>query len=143
MASLGGLLQLPLVDSSNISTCYGIEGISGQPGCIRYCAKTSISDDGSGEMVTWAHEKLLSIDPNERGLSYSLVENNLGFESHMATIKLLPSGSPEQEECEVIWSFSLEPIEGQTLDATVSTYDTAIQSLKKQMEDHLQVKSKE
>ncbi|KAJ9183908.1 hypothetical protein P3X46_007707 [Hevea brasiliensis] len=127
-----------------IDTCYGIEGISGQPGCIRYCAKTSISDDGSGEMTTiWANEKLLAIDPDRRCLSYSLQENSIGFKSHMATIKLLPLGSQEQEGCEVVWSFTLKPIEGQTIDHIVSLYDSCIQAMAKHIEDALQVKSNE
>ncbi|KDP33730.1 hypothetical protein JCGZ_07301 [Jatropha curcas] len=124
-----------------IDTCYGIEGTSGQPGCIRYCSKASSSGDGSVE--NWAHEKLLSIDPIGKCLSYKLMENNLGFNSHMATIKLLPFESQQQSGCEVTWSFALKPIEGSSFDNVFSIYDCAVKSFVKSVEDALQVQNKE
>ncbi|GMQ06393.1 hypothetical protein CsSME_00051009 [Camellia sinensis var. sinensis] len=121
---------------SVVDTCYGVEGTSGEPGCIRYCASTS--DTGSGETVTkWALEKLVDIDRVGQCLSYEFVDSNIGFECYMATMKLLPIKSTEGEGSEIVWSFVMNPVEGQTQEGLVSFYNTVLQGMAQRMKQAL------
>ncbi|PSS15569.1 Lachrymatory-factor synthase [Actinidia chinensis var. chinensis] len=121
--------------NSLLETCYGVEGKSGQPGCIRYCSATSNLPANPGERITkWALEKLVEIDRTERSLSYEFVDNNIGYNSHMATMKLLPFESCEGEGSEIVWSFVVNPVEGSTLDGMVSFYDSILQGMAQKME---------
>ncbi|XP_039165859.1 uncharacterized protein LOC108957172 [Eucalyptus grandis] len=75
MATSAGFFQPPRVALPMIDVCYGVGGVSGQPGCIRYSAVMKISKDGSEETVTnWALEKLLAINPVNKSLSYEIVD---------------------------------------------------------------------
>lgn len=62
---------------------YQVDGVSGQPGPVRYCKagrdKTTIK---------WAKEKLLVIDAIKRRMSYEIVDNNMGFKSYVATMQV-------------------------------------------------------
>ncbi|XP_056166691.1 lachrymatory-factor synthase-like [Syzygium oleosum] len=98
-----------------IDTCYRVEGISGQPGCIRYCSVTRRSADSLEDVVTnWALEKLLATDPVNKCFSYEIVDfNTAGFESLVATMKLTAARDAEEEDgCVMSWSSAVNPIEG-------------------------------
>ncbi|KAE9602319.1 putative polyketide cyclase/dehydrase, START-like domain-containing protein [Lupinus albus] len=54
-----------------LATCYGIHGTNGEPGCIRYCAGSSIPSNGS-VTVSWSKEKLVAVDDVDRILNQPL-----------------------------------------------------------------------
>lgn len=137
-----------------IDTCYQVEGINGQPGLVRYCASRppsstfSPSDDSDDDadaddedqnsgMTKWCHEKLLAIDPVVRCLSYEVLDNNLGFKSYVATIKLLPAkGDNDLDKCgcQIEWSFLADPVEGLTCDVLSSYLNLSLQGMAENME---------
>jgi len=131
-----------------IDTCYQVEGVQGQPGLIRYCAsniKSVAEDDVVAEPETtikWAKEKLLKIDPIKRCLSYEIVENNMGFKSYVATLKVVPNeGDAKSEGCGIEWGFVCDPIEGWTLQDFNSYIEYCLQFMAKKIEVQCSVTS--
>ncbi|KAF8048910.1 hypothetical protein N665_2357s0005 [Sinapis alba] len=90
-----------------IDTCYRVEGTEGQPGLVRYCTSTKTKDE---DETKWARERLVKIDPKERCLSYEVLENNVGFKSYVATIKVMTVDGGDV--CRLEWSFVSDPIDG-------------------------------
>ncbi|CAK9312958.1 unnamed protein product [Citrullus colocynthis] len=117
-----------------IDTCHHVEGVPGQPGLIRYCASTDtmLSPEPS---IKWAHERLNQIDPTKHILSYEILENNIGFKSYVATMKLLPGGGGG---CKIVWSFVADPIEGWPLEEFMKYLDFSLQHMANKMDDFLQ-----
>lgn len=121
----------------SVDSCYRVEGTPGKPGLVRHC-------EGK---LGWAKEKLLTIDPTNRLLSYEIVENSVGFNKYVATFKVLPIVLPLQEEedgggskpvggCRIEWSFIADPVEGMgSLKDFVSYTDYTLQFMAKKMED--------
>ncbi|KAJ4837285.1 hypothetical protein Tsubulata_042685 [Turnera subulata] len=98
-----------------LATCLPVEGKSGQPGCVRYCAgfKTPVDDKyykgtDRHHQVNWTKQKLLSIDEDEMVFSYSIVEGNVGFNSYVSTVKVVP----KDNGCEIEWRYEVEPVKG-------------------------------
>ncbi|KAL3747434.1 hypothetical protein ACJRO7_016253 [Eucalyptus globulus] len=121
---------LPMID-----VCYGVEGVSDQPGCVRYSAVTKISKDGSEEAVTnWALEKLLAIDPINKSFSYEIMDSNMmGFKSLVATTELTHVKDAEKEATAITWSFVANPIGGTEIGLT-EFYGSALQRMAERME---------
>lgn len=111
-----------------LDTCHHLEGTAGQPGWVRYCSKSTSSDDGV--KTTWAKEMLVMMDRNQRCLSYSIVDNNLGFKYYVATFKV----SEIDVGSEIEWSFVADPVDGWRLEDLVSYIEGSLQSMVKQME---------
>ncbi|KAF8036233.1 hypothetical protein BT93_C2061 [Corymbia citriodora subsp. variegata] len=122
---------LPMLD-----VCYGVEGMSGQPGCIRYSAVTKISTDGSEEVVTdWALEKLLAIDPVNKSFSYEIVDSNmLGFKSLVETTEPAQVKDAEKGATAVTWTSVANPIEGWTEKGLTEFYGSALQGMAERIE---------
>ncbi|KAF5195112.1 Lachrymatory-factor synthase [Thalictrum thalictroides] len=123
-----------------IDTCLQVHGVSGEPGCIRYCASssTSASSDGSTEKMTcWATERLLAIDRNDLCLSYEVVDSNMGFKAYVATIKVLQDDKSDQDQCNIEWSFEADPVEGWRLAGLVSYVESSLQAMTTRMEKAL------
>ncbi|XP_030518004.2 lachrymatory-factor synthase-like [Rhodamnia argentea] len=122
----------------SIDMCYGVEGLSGQPGCIRYCSITRSSTDGLEDAVTnWALEKLLATDPVNKSFSYEIVDcNPVGFKSLVATMKLTAMGDVKGEDvgCGMSWSFAVNPIEGWTEKALTEFYGSALRVMAERIE---------
>lgn len=120
-----------------LSTCLPIEGISGQPGCVRFCAgfKTPVDDGHSKQLQTmnWTKQKLLSIDPIQRTFSYSIVDGNVGFHSYVSTVKVLP----KEDGCEVEWIYEVEPVEGWKLEYLDSFIGSGLQVMAQRMQGAL------
>ncbi|KAF8036235.1 hypothetical protein BT93_C2063 [Corymbia citriodora subsp. variegata] len=93
-----------------LATCTPVEGVSGQPGCIRYCAgfRTPVDQDADTANLNWTKQKLLSIDPAERVFSYSIVDSNVGFNSYVSTVRVVP----KEDGCRIVWNYEVEPAEG-------------------------------
>lgn len=140
----------PLEDFCNlhkwipINTCYHVEGVPGQPGLVRYCSstvKTVVEDDAavsvseSETTVKWVKEKLMMMDPVQRCLSYEVVESNMGFESYVATLKVIPvEGDGETVGCLIEWGFVCDPVEGLSLEDFESYIQYCLQFMAKKIE---------
>ncbi|XP_050365728.1 lachrymatory-factor synthase-like [Argentina anserina] len=92
---------------TDLETCYQVEGVPGQPGLIRYCAFQSTDDDQTNGL--WGKEKLISMDPIKRCLSYEIIESNMGFGWYVGTMQVIPMNN--DEGCIIEWSFVCDPIE--------------------------------
>ncbi|XP_027357825.1 lachrymatory-factor synthase-like [Abrus precatorius] len=118
-----------------LSTCLPIEGISGQPGCVRFCAGFKTPLDGHHKQtVNWTKQKLLSIDPTQRTFSYSIVDGNVGFHSYVSTLKVLQK---EDDGCEIEWLYEVDPVEGWKLEYLDSFIHTGLQVMAQRMEGAL------
>ncbi|CAI8599876.1 unnamed protein product [Vicia faba] len=134
-----------------INTCYHVEGVQGQPGLVRYCSSTVkavVEDEADGAddavesetTVKWAKEKLLMMDPVRRCLSYEVGENNMGFESYVATLKVIPvGGDGESVGCLIEWGFVCDPVEGWSLEDFESYIQYCLQFMAKKIQDECSV----
>lgn len=142
----------------SIDTCHHVEGIKGKPGLVRYCAshhpaiinnedKKKKEEQEEEMMMTtkWCHEKLISIDPVVRCLSYEILDNNMGFKSYFATIKVLTLPPPptttnsDDDEglvlgCEIEWCFLSDPVDGMTCEALSSYVNSSLQGIAENIE---------
>ncbi|OMO96212.1 Polyketide cyclase/dehydrase [Corchorus capsularis] len=132
-----------------LATCYGDHGTNGEPGCIRYVSGFSISSQkGSGGAdkgsLRWAKERLIALDHGERRLSYEIVDGNIGFNSYVATVKIVPAGAYHhddhddgqgQDGCVIEWSFTVDPVEGLKLDDMKNKFEVGLQGVVKRIED--------
>lgn len=89
-----------------LSTCIPVEGVSGQSGCVRYCAgfKTHVDQE-----LNWTKQKLLAIDSEKMVLSYAIVDGNVGFHGYVSTVSVLDK---ENDGCEIEWKYEVEPVGG-------------------------------
>ncbi|XP_045789724.1 uncharacterized protein LOC123884627 isoform X2 [Trifolium pratense] len=94
-------------------SCIPLEGISGKPGCVRFCGgfKTPVDEHGK-QTLNWTKEKLLSIDPIQRVFSYSIIDGNVGLHNYVSTIKVLE----KDDGCLIEWLYEVEPVEGWKLE---------------------------
>ncbi|ESQ50322.1 hypothetical protein EUTSA_v10002295mg [Eutrema salsugineum] len=121
-----------------VTTCHGVHGINGELGCIRFCSGSSIRSIGVESTVGWSKEKLVAVDPVERLLTYEIVESNIGFESYVSTVQILPrDDSGDAEGCVIEWGFTVDPVGGWSLDDLVKKYEKALGVIAKNMEEAL------
>ncbi|KAK7379970.1 hypothetical protein VNO78_32270 [Psophocarpus tetragonolobus] len=119
-----------------LSTCIPVEGISGQAGCVRFCAgfKTPVDvDSDANQTLNWTKQKLLFIDPTHRIFSYSIVDGNVGFHSYVSTLKLLPNPDPEISACLIEWLYEVDPVPGWQLQHLHSFIHTGLQVMAQRM----------
>uniref|UniRef100_A0A2C9UBU2 Uncharacterized protein n=1 Tax=Manihot esculenta TaxID=3983 RepID=A0A2C9UBU2_MANES len=85
-----------------------VKGISGQPGCVRYCSgfKTPVANI-NGEAMNWTKQKLLSISRTEMVFGYSIIDGNIE------------------------WKYEVEPVNGWTLEHLDSFISSGLQVIKK------------
>ncbi|EEF48192.1 Lachrymatory-factor synthase precursor, putative [Ricinus communis] len=100
-----------------LTTCVPVEGISGQPGCVRYCAGFRTPVDNTNrradqEVSNWTKQKLLSIDSKEMVFSYSIIDGNVGFNAYVSTVKVVPN----EDGCEIEWRYEVEPVKDWKLE---------------------------
>ncbi|KAJ4951575.1 hypothetical protein NE237_028407 [Protea cynaroides] len=121
-----------------LATCYGVEGVSGKSGCVRYCAGFSIpSTGGDGDMpvtVSWSKERLVAIDPSEWTMSYEMIDSNIGFTSYLSTIRVFP-GNIGNGSTKIEWSFVVDPVEGWKLEDLISKYESGLQRMAERIDD--------
>lgn len=108
-----------------LTTCHGVHGINGELGCIRFCSGSSIRSNGVEPTVGWSREKLVAVDPVERVMRYEIVESNIGFESYVSTVRILPR---DEEGCVIEWGFTVDPVGGWSVDDLVKTSGRACMS---------------
>ncbi|KAK9946633.1 hypothetical protein M0R45_012084 [Rubus argutus] len=114
-----------------LGTCYGIRGTNGEPGCIRFCAGSTIPSDG-GEHVSWSKERLTAVNDAERRCSYEIVDSNIRFKSYVSTVRVVDD---DEDGCMIEWSFAVDPVEGLVLEDLVRKYEVGLESMSKIMED--------
>ncbi|EXB93401.1 hypothetical protein L484_010729 [Morus notabilis] len=123
----------------SLSTCHGIHGTNGDPGCIRYCSGFSIPSNVGDKPVSWSKERLIAVDHAQHSLTYEIVDSNIGFESYVSTVKIVPGSDPGDDHdhqcgCAIEWSFTVDPVEGWALDDLVRKYEEGIQRMAQKME---------
>ncbi|GAV89762.1 Polyketide_cyc2 domain-containing protein, partial [Cephalotus follicularis] len=121
-----------------LATCLPVEGISGQPGCVRYCAgfKTPV-DNNNEETVNWTKQKLLSIDPSDMTFSYSIIDGNVGFKGYISTVKVVP----KEDGCSIEWKYEVEPVQGWRLEDLDTFISSGLQVMAKRMEEAYSVQA--
>lgn len=119
-----------------IDTCRRLEGVPGQPGLIRYLASTRTLSSEKTSEVRWVKERLIMMDPIGKCFSYELVDNNVGFKSFWATIKVFEGG---ESGCVVEWWFEAEPIDGWRRDDLVSYIDNRLQFMARNIQLELRI----
>ncbi|GLT98524.1 hypothetical protein SLE2022_160260 [Rubroshorea leprosula] len=121
--------------------CAKLQGISGQPGCVRYCAgfKTPAANNGHLEegTVNWTKQKLLSIDPEQMMFSYSIVDGNVGFHGYVSTVTVVP----EEVGCRIEWRYEVEPVEEWKLEDLDGFIGSGLEVMARRMEAALQAPS--
>ncbi|KAL6984751.1 hypothetical protein U1Q18_018133 [Sarracenia purpurea var. burkii] len=123
---------------NNLSICLPVDGISGQPGCVRYCAGFKLPNfrGGSGiggdgdDIVYWVKEKLLSFDPNKLTFSYAIIDGNIDFNSYVSKIQVVP----KECGCSIEWCHEVEPVEGWTPGDLDSHIASGLQVMAKRIE---------
>ncbi|GAV65524.1 Polyketide_cyc2 domain-containing protein [Cephalotus follicularis] len=120
-----------------LDTCYHVEGVQGRPGLIRYCASTTDTSFKSSDNTTikWVKERLLTIDPIKRCLSYEVVDNNMGLLSYMATNKVLPVQG--RNGCKIEWSFVADPVPGMSFQDLASYTESSLRFMARKMKESL------
>ncbi|MED6120726.1 hypothetical protein PIB30_023657 [Stylosanthes scabra] len=119
-----------------LPTCYGVHGTNGEPGCIRYCAGSTIPSDDGSESVSWSKERLVAVDDADRSIKYEIVESNIGFKSYEATMKISDDGS-NGNGCVIEWSFEVEPVQGWVFEDLQTKYREGLQLMGTKMEDEI------
>lgn len=124
-----------------IDTCYQVESVQGQPGLTRYCAtSTTKGVDGGGgaadhTTILWAKERLLTIDPIQRCLSYDIVDSNMGFKSYVATMKVVPlDDGVNKHGCKIEWGFVSDPVQGWRFQDFNSYIESSLETMAKKIE---------
>ncbi|CAH9083862.1 unnamed protein product [Cuscuta europaea] len=120
-----------------LSICNGIHGTNGTPGCVRHCTGFSIPAENGISVPGWSHERLTAIDPVNKSFSYEMVDSNIGFQSYVSTVKILPDSGGEG--CVVEWRFSVDPVAGMTLEDLVKKYNVGLQLMTKKMEESFEI----
>ncbi|KAM0944686.1 putative polyketide cyclase/dehydrase, START-like domain superfamily [Dioscorea sansibarensis] len=127
----------------NISTCSLVEGVPGQPGCVRYCSMAPPTDiDGETAPNVWVNERLLTLDPIGHSLSYDITENNMGFTRYVATLKVVGGGDDDDDDddedgCSLEWSFEADPVDGLSEENLVSYLQDGLDAMAAKVEDVL------
>ncbi|KAL8214562.1 hypothetical protein R6Q57_004011 [Mikania cordata] len=124
----------PALDSEK---CHHIEGAYGEPGLVRYCQftdQTSASLFGDTE-ARWCNEKLLSMDPVNRTLSYAVTENNLGFKSYVGNMKVVDI----EGGCKIEWWFTSDPMEEIRLEDLKAFIESSLKIVAEGMKKELEV----
>ncbi|CAN0907257.1 Lachrymatory-factor synthase [Linum grandiflorum] len=115
----------------NLPSSYGIHGTNGQPGCIRYCSGFSLP---STQLLSWSKERLTALDHSRRFLTYQIVDCNIGFKSYQSTVQIFVDDDGGQG-CLIEWGFTLDPLEGWTLDDLVKRFETVLNAAARKMEE--------
>ncbi|XP_028806593.1 lachrymatory-factor synthase-like [Neltuma alba] len=116
-------------------TCIPVEGVSGQPGCVRFCAgfKTPVDHQKDRQTTNWTKQKLLAIDHTNKTLKYTITESNVGFYSYVATWRVKDCG----EGSEVEWEYEVQPAQGWTLQQLDSFASSGMKVMGERMEADL------
>ncbi|XP_048133950.1 lachrymatory-factor synthase-like [Rhodamnia argentea] len=124
-----------------LDTCYRVEGVPGQPGLVRYAAGTANGKGSDPPKLKWVNERLLMTDPSDKCFSYEVLDNNLGFKSYVATIRVMPindGGDGKMVGCTIELSFVSDPVDGWGLQDMRSFLDFRLQAVAKNIGSAIQ-----
>ncbi|KAG8375613.1 hypothetical protein BUALT_Bualt10G0118600 [Buddleja alternifolia] len=120
-----------------LTTCRGIHGSNGEPGCIRYCSGFGIKQESctneSNSKMSWSKERLVVIDRAQMTFTYEMVDCNIGYKSYVSTVKIV-LGDEKRGGCAVEWWISLDPVVGWKLEDLVKKYEVGLELMVKKME---------
>nr|CAI9093566.1 OLC1v1029097C1 [Oldenlandia corymbosa var. corymbosa] len=119
----------------NLQVSYGVQGNNGEVGSIRYCEQVV-----SPTVVHWAKEKITAVDPDQRSLTFEIIDGNSGLRSCVATVKVVdPSGEHDDQSlgCVLSWTFSFDALEGVKFEDLVKKYQMWIEICAQNMKDSL------
>ncbi|KAK9705887.1 hypothetical protein RND81_07G089800 [Saponaria officinalis] len=119
-----------------LEICTRVEGDEGEPGCVRYCAgfKTHIVNPEKGH-VNWTKQKLLSKDQEKMTFTYSIIDGNVGFESYVSKVSVVP----RVDGCVIEWEYEVEPVVGWKLADLDSFIGGGLLVMAKKMEEVLAI----
>ncbi|KAL6501991.1 hypothetical protein OROGR_027124 [Orobanche gracilis] len=125
-----------------LATCHGIEGVNGEPGCIRFCSgfglKPKDISEGPNSSLRWSKERLVAMDRARMTFTYEMVDCNIGFESYVSTVKVVPGDEGGDIDggagATVEWCISLDPVVGWRLEDLVVKYEVGLKLMAKKME---------
>ncbi|KAL3650788.1 hypothetical protein CASFOL_007191 [Castilleja foliolosa] len=124
-----------------LPTCHGIEGVNGQPGCIRFCSgfglkkqKDDINNAESNSSLSWSKERLVAVDRAQMTLTYEMVDSNIGFKSYVSTVKVVAGDDAGGGGTIVEWWISLDPVVGLRLEDLVVKYEVGLKLMVNKME---------
>ena len=72
------------------------------------------------------------IDPIKRCFSYDVIDSNMGFQSYVATMQVVPINDNGGSTIE--WSFVCDPTEGKGMEDVQSFGESSLQSIAKKIE---------
>ncbi|XP_076920553.1 lachrymatory-factor synthase-like [Bidens hawaiensis] len=127
---------LPILDAEK---CHQVEGVYGEPGLVRYVVLAEQSSSVLPSNITdnapskWTNEKLLTIDPTQKSLSYEITENNLGFRCYVANIKVIDIDGG----CKIEWSFISDPVDGMRLEDLRGYIESIVKTVAEGMGNYL------
>lgn len=129
-----------------VDACQQVKGVYGEPGLIRYITTTvpappppDAADQTPATVVKWCYEKLLSIDPVQRRLSYQITENNLGVGFYVAEWTVLENKDGDGAGgCRIEWRFTADPVEDRTFEGFCGYLQSSLKGIAERMEKALQ-----
>ncbi|WOL14631.1 hypothetical protein Cni_G23411 [Canna indica] len=122
---------------SSVEVCYKLEGVDGEPGCVRYCGGPLNRSDPA-QPTGWSKELLLAVDPAARSYTYEMVETNKGFGRYRATIGVAGGGGSGSGCC-LEWSFEADPVKGWAEGEFVAYLKKLAQGVAARVEEELGV----
>ncbi|RRT83306.1 hypothetical protein B296_00005036 [Ensete ventricosum] len=118
----------------SVRTCHKLEGVEGEPGCVRYCGGPLNRSDPT-QPTGWSKERLLAVDPAGRSYTYEIVETNKGFGRYRATFAVAPDpGCAAEGGCCLMWSFAADPVKGWTQQEFVAYLEKLAQGVAERVE---------
>ncbi|PWZ11480.1 Lachrymatory-factor synthase [Zea mays] len=115
-----------------IDVCELAAGEDGRPGCVRYVASL-VPGTTTGEVRSWAREKLLEIDDGARRLGYAVVGSSMGFGSYVATMSVVAGDA--DEGCRLVWAFECQPVQGWSRDGLLAYLDGGVRAIAARIEE--------
>ncbi|KAK1267357.1 Lachrymatory-factor synthase [Acorus gramineus] len=116
-----------------VQTCYKVEGVDGEPGCVRYAAG-KVTGPGGKELFVWAKERLIETDPVNRFYRYEMVESNVGFRRYFGWLGAKEGGGGGGG-CVIEWSYVADPIEGWTKEEFDGFLEGGLEAMARRIEE--------
>ncbi|KAF3446391.1 hypothetical protein FNV43_RR11570 [Rhamnella rubrinervis] len=116
----------------------GSANVSLVDNCLYRCPDMFFFCQEAVTVLKWeGKERLISVDEAEHRLCYEIVDSNIGFNSYVSTVQILPGDHDCQHGCVIEWSFTVDPVVGWVLDDLVNKYHVDLQRMAQRMEDAL------
>ncbi|KAK2632672.1 hypothetical protein EUGRSUZ_L01247 [Eucalyptus grandis] len=77
--------------------------------------------------INWSKERLISVDPLGRRLSYEMVNSNIRFTSYASMVKVISGNGDGEGRCRIEWLFAVDLAEGCVLEDLVRKFEVGLQ----------------